>query len=244
VVITVTGPDPTLVQRLANAVTDQTLAQVDRLYEVYDLTLLDPPPLPLIPIRPNKPLNLALGVVLGLGLSILAAFLAEYLKTPLEPLEQLSIVDTKTGAYKHSYLLRRLRGEMSRSKRVQRPFVVGVVRLENLEEMIDNFSPEARQMILKQVVQIFKQNLPEENLVAQWGEDKLAVLMPDLDLQAAEQILRSVQSKLDWTAFEVDETGFKLNFTSNFGLATYDLNGVSPEGLIHQAEEALYDSRN
>jgi len=239
VVITVTGPDPVLVQHLAETVAEQTLAQVAKLYEVYDLTLLDPAMVPTVPIRPNKKLNFGLGVILGLGLSVLAAFLAEYLKTPMERGEQLSIVDTKTGAYKDSYLLRRLRGEISRSKRVQRPFVVGVVRLENFEEMIDGFSPEARQMILKQVVQLFKQDLPEENLIAQWRGDMLALLMPDVDLPDAQRVLQKVQNRLNWTTFEVGESGFKLNFTSKFGLASYGLNGVSPEGLIDQAEEAL-----
>jgi diguanylate cyclase (GGDEF)-like protein len=242
VIITVDGPDPALVQQLANAVTDQTLGRVSKLYEVYDLSVLDPASLPSAPSSPNTQLNLVLGVVLGLGLGILAAFLAEYLKTPMQ-IEQLSILDTKTGAYKDSYLLRRLRSEISRSKRVQRPFVVGVVRLENFEEMVGHLSPGAKQMILKQMVQLFNQVLPEENLVAQWRGDMLAVLMPDFDLQDAQRILQKVQAKLDWTAFEVGETGFKLNFTSSFGLATYDLNGVTPEGLIQQAEEALYNDK-
>jgi len=244
VMIMVTGPDPVLVQQLATTVTDQTLIQVAKLYEVYDLTLLDPAALPTRPVTPNKPLNFAVGGALALAFGIMAAFLAEYLKTPMEQVEQLSIVNPKTGAYKESYLMRRLQGEMSRAKRVQRPFVVGVVRLENFEEMSADFSPEAKQMILKQVVQVFKQLLPEENLVAQWRGDTLALLMPDFDLQDARQVLEKVQARLNWTTFEVGETGFKLNFTSNFGLVAYDLNGASPEGLVLQAEEALHHRRN
>jgi len=86
--------------------------------------------------------------------------------------------------------------------------------------------------------------LPEENLVAQWRGDTLALLMPDFDLQDARQVLEKVQARLNWTTFEVGETGFKLNFTSNFGLVAYDLNGASPEGLVLQAEEALHHRRN
>src|SRR5262245_27923476 len=107
VMITITGPDPVMVEQFANAITEQTLAQVGKLYEVYDLTLLDPPSLPTTPSSPNRQLNLVLGVVLGVGFGLLSAFLAEYLQTPIERVEQLSIVDNKTGAYKDSYLLRR-----------------------------------------------------------------------------------------------------------------------------------------
>jgi PleD family two-component response regulator len=68
--------------------------------------------------------------------------------------------------------------------------------------------------------------------------------MPDFDLPDARQILEKIQARLNWTTFEVGETGFKLNFTSNFGLAAYDLNGISPEVLVRQAEEALHPRRN
>jgi uncharacterized protein involved in exopolysaccharide biosynthesis len=86
--ITVIGPDPALVQQLAAAVSQLTFEYVAGLYEVYDLKLLDPATLPDEPTSPNKLLNLTLGVVLGLGAGILFAFLAEYLKTPLDRMEQ------------------------------------------------------------------------------------------------------------------------------------------------------------
>jgi diguanylate cyclase (GGDEF)-like protein len=244
VIVTISGSNPVLVQRLADAVTDQTLAHVAELYEVYDLTLLDPASVPIIPTSPNTRLNLALGVLLGLTSGVLSAFLAEYLKTPVERMEQLSIVDTNTGAYKASYFLRRLRGEMSRSKRVRRPFVVGVVYLENFEEMTDSFAPETRQMVLKQVVQLFKQVLSEENLVARWRGNSLALLMPDFDVQTVQDMLKKVQTRLNWTTFEVGDTGFKLNLTSKFGLANYNLNGVSPEGLLDEAEQTLREAES
>lgn len=244
IVITITGPNAELVQQLAEAVANQTLAHVATLYEVYDLSLLDPASISTTPINPNIKLNLALGVILGLGLSVIVAFLAEYLKTPMEQIEQLSIVDARTGAYKETYLMRRLRSEMSRSKRVQRPFVVGIVRLENFNEMVDGFSPKSKQLVLKQVVQLLKQSLPEENLVAQWRGDTLALLMPDFDLESAQRIMEKVQSRVEWTTFEVDDTGIKLNFVSNFGLALYDLNGIGPEDLLQMAEQSLQESCN
>jgi capsular polysaccharide biosynthesis protein len=83
VVLTVTGPNPALVQQLATAVSERTLDYVEGLYETYDLKPLDSAALPDEPISPNVRLNFALGTVLGLGTGVLFAFLAEYLSTPL-----------------------------------------------------------------------------------------------------------------------------------------------------------------
>jgi capsular polysaccharide biosynthesis protein len=84
VVLTITGPDPVLVQQLATAISERTLDYVDGLYETYDLKPLDFAVLPDEPVSPNVKLNFALGIVLGLGTGALFAFLAEYLSAPLD----------------------------------------------------------------------------------------------------------------------------------------------------------------
>lgn len=89
IVLTVTGPDPVLVQQLATAISERTLDYVDGLYETYDLKLLDSAVLPEEPISPNVKLNFALGAVLGLGTGALFAFLAEYLSTPLDQAQRV-----------------------------------------------------------------------------------------------------------------------------------------------------------
>lgn len=241
-VITVAGPVPVLVQQLATAVTECTLDYVIGLYEIYDLKLLDPATLPDEPISPNVKLNLALGVVLGLGAGGLFAFLVEYLKTPLDQIAHVSLIDVKTGAHTSAYLLRRVGEEISRSKRVQRPFAVGVVHLADVEEMLQGFPPAMHQGVLKQVVRLFKQTLPKEDLVARWHAQDLAILMPDCDAEAAQQILERLKNKLAWTPFEIGETGFKLNFTAQVGLAVYDMDDASPEALLERAEQTLQET--
>ena len=241
-VIDVIGPDPTLVEKLASAVSQRTLDYVAKLYEVYDLKPLDPAALPGKPVSQNEKFNLALGALLGLGAGLLFAFLAESLKTPLGQIEQVSIMDAHTGAYKSSYFLRRLREEISRAKRVQRPFVVGMLGLENFDELLDDLPPDTRYVVLKQVVGLLRQALPEENLVAQWRDDALALLMPDCDPDTAQKILQRVQTKLVWTPLEIGDTGFKLNLTTQVGIAGYTLNGSGPEDLLNQAEKALREA--
>ena len=242
VIIDVSGPNPTLVQQLATAVSEQTLEYVAGFYEVYDLTLLDPAMRPNTPTSPNEKLNLVLGLVLGIALGGTCAFLAEYLTVPLEQSEQTSFVDTQTGAYKSSYFLRRLREEISRAKRVQRPFVVGMIRLEDFEEILYDLPAGARQVILKKTVSFLKQTLPEEYLIAQWPNDTLALLLPDCDFKTAWQTLKQIQAKLAWTPFEIGDDSLKLNLAINFGLVEYDLNEKSAEALLKQVEKALQDA--
>jgi capsular polysaccharide biosynthesis protein len=79
VVITVSGPDPKLIQRLADAIKDETIQYVEDLPTVYALTLLDSASIPESPSKPAYQFNLVLGLAIGLMAGVLLAIMAEYL---------------------------------------------------------------------------------------------------------------------------------------------------------------------
>ena len=66
--ITVEGKDPLLVQAFTNKIGEGTIDYVSKLNGVFTLARLDDAVFPDLPIKPNKKLNLVLGVALGLAL--------------------------------------------------------------------------------------------------------------------------------------------------------------------------------
>lgn len=241
VLITVAGPDPVIVHEAANAITHHTVDYVSELYEVYNLKLLDAAERPSWPVSPNKKMNLLMGFVLGAGVGVAFTFVAEYLQAPMETVEQLSLIDAQTGAYKRSYFLRRLREEISRSSRHERPFAISRVRVDSLDEIAELYSPRTREVALQQVVRFLRQSLPEEDVVAHWSDGDLVILLPDRDESMAQQAMERLQTKMLWTPFEIEGLG-KFNLTASFGVATYAFNGVGPDDLLKKATEALHQA--
>jgi len=240
VLITVAGPDPAIVHEATNAIARHTVDYVSNLYEVYELKLLDAAARPHSPVSPNKKLNLLLGFVLGIGTAIAFTFVAEYLRAPIEEMEQLSLMDAQTGAYKRSYFLHRLREEVSRSNRHQRPFTISRMRVDNLDEIIKLYPPRTRELILQRVVHFLRQSLSEENVIAHWEDGDLVILMPDCDEPMARQAIGRLHTRMQWTLFEVEDLDFKLNLTASFGMATHTSNGAGPDDLLRKATEALH----
>lgn len=240
--ITVTGPEPMMVQKLAAAVADQTLDYVSELFEVYDLIKLDPASLPSEPSTPNVNLNLLVGASLGVGLAVILVFLAEYLRQSQGQIDSTTPVDFQTGALKPSYFIQRMREEISRSERQGHSFSVGLVQLADLEQSVQGLSANTVIVILRRAVGLIQQTLPADYLISILRDNSLLLLMPDTDKDLAADMLKKVKTKINWATFEVDETGMKLHFDANCGVATYSADGIEPENLIRAAAKALADT--
>lgn len=239
--IEVEGTDPQIVYDMANAVANEAIQYIDGLYELYDINVLDSARFPSQPFSPNVPRDTALGAVLGLMLGAAMSFFAEYIKKPLEVLESLSIIDSETGLYNKKYFLQRLREEISRSKRHQRPLAIGLIGLNNLGGTEHLYPKRTREMIRRQLLAFLKRYLREEEILARWDGERLALLMPDSSEEVARQAVERLHTRLEWTAFEDEESGAKFNFVGNFGLVTLS-NGIAESEMLSLAEQALHQA--
>lgn len=75
--------------------------------------------------------------------------------------------------------------------------------------------------------------------MARFEEDKFIFLLPDTDGQSAQEILKKLQTRVEWNVFELEESGIKLNLTSVCGVTTYSFNGTAQDELLKEAEIAL-----
>jgi diguanylate cyclase (GGDEF)-like protein len=242
--ITAESDDPLIAKTCADTVGQETIAYVKNLYEIYDMKPLDPAYVPQSPAKPQKAHNLILATLLGSVVGVGSAFLLHYLRSPGETMASVTIIDSSTGLYNRHYFLQRLGEEMSRARRHRHPLSVALVNVERLDAIPDMRLPRLRNEALRRVGLLLKKHLREEDLVARFEGDTFAILFPDTPGLDAEQMLQELQTRVEWSIFELEENGVKLNLTATSGVVAYDFNGTSLDEMLVKAERTLQQARD
>lgn len=239
--INVQAHNPALARDFTNAVGAQTIAYVQDLYETYRLELLDPASASDIPVSPNKPLNLILGAVMGGMLGIGLAFLSAYLQAPLQSVSNFGVLDDETGVYNRRYFMLRLRQELSRAKRTQRPLSVALLNVDHGGAIAEAL-PHVRREALRRAAARLEQYVREEDVIAYFDQTVFAFVLPDLPGEAAKATIQELQALLAASPLELERSGVELQLHSTAGVADLENTSDEPEDLIAKAQRALNDA--
>jgi diguanylate cyclase (GGDEF)-like protein len=237
--VIVESDDPVLAQTCATLVGQKTIEYIDNLEEAYDMKPLDSAFVPVSPSKPDKMQNIMLAVILGSVAGIASVFVLEYLRSSGEAIADVTIMDRDIGIYNRHYLLQRLGAELSRAKRHRYPLSLALMNVERLDVIKDMHLPRLRNEALRRVGIFLKQYLREEDLVARFEGDTFAVLLPDTSGPDAERLLNKLHTRMEWSIFELEEAGVKLNLSATSGVVAYDFNGTGRDELVARAKKAL-----
>jgi len=205
---------------------------------------LDRAYLPQSPSKPKKTQNLLLATLLGSVVGVGSAFLLNYLRSPAETITGMTITDGDTGVYNRVYFLQRLGEELSRARRHHHSLSLALLNIEYLDALPDMRLPRLRNEALRRVGLFLKRHLREEDLVARFEGDMFALLFPDTPGVDAEQILDKLQTRMEWSIFELEQGNVKLNLTATSGIVTYNFNGINREEFLLMAEKTLRQARD
>jgi len=112
-----------------------------------------------------------------------------------------------------------------------------LIDLDRFKEINDTLGHQAGDKLLCLVGPRIRTALPPGGDIARLGGDEFAVLVPDVDVEQAEAIGRTiVQSLLH--PFRVDT--FNLDVEASIGIAMFPEHGTTADQLIKQADIAMY----
>ncbi|MEW6001404.1 MAG: diguanylate cyclase [Nitrospirota bacterium] len=155
-------------------------------------------------------------------------------------LRELSVTDSLTGLFNRRYFEERLFEELQRSERHALSFSLAMIDIDDFKLFNDTEGHLAGDEVLKNIAKISKDSLRVIDVIARFGGEEFAVIMPQTEKDeaflVAERIRKSIKERLPcfWKIFP------KKNITISIGVATFPIDGKDRKELIRNADKALY----
>ncbi len=166
-------------------------------------------------------------------------FYHDRLRADLGHALEMALTDPLTGLYNQRYLLRHLRGLLSGGD--GQAIALVVIDVDKFKSINDSFGHAAGDRMLKVVAEALRGNTRVFDSVSRYGGDEFVVVMPGtnaLDAAYAAERLRSAVA-----ALALDPADGPPSVTISVGLACTRGRLMTPEALLHEADDALYAAK-
>ncbi|HEU0297573.1 MAG TPA: diguanylate cyclase [Anaerolineales bacterium] len=159
-----------------------------------------------------------------------------------EALREQSIRDPLTGLYNRRYMDEALGQQLTRITRQLHPLSMIMMDIDHFKRINDTYGHALGDMLLRELGQLLKSHVRNEDIACRYGGEEFLVIMPDASLEATQkraEYFRQAARKL-----RVQEAGQSLEgITLSLGVAAYPEHGRTKEAVLRAADTALYRAK-
>jgi two-component system cell cycle response regulator len=176
-------------------------------------------------------------------LSMLALQAAEALvRTRLyEQAERLATTDGLTGVLNRRTFNAELHGRLREAQRYNRPLSLLLLDVDHFKKVNDTYGHPAGDVVLRGIAALAQKQARETDVVARYGGEEMAVILPETDAQGAHTIAERIRKAAAAASHATEQGGVQV--TLSIGLATWPGPGDSAEELVEAADKALYRAK-
>jgi diguanylate cyclase (GGDEF)-like protein len=153
--------------------------------------------------------------------------------------EALSVTDDLTQLYNSRYLSQVLRRETKRASRSGRPLSLLFIDLDGFKGINDTHGHLYGSRALIEAAGVIRQSARETDVVARFGGDEFALILPDTGSDGAVAVGERIRDRISEFRF-LRGDGLDIHLTVSVGVATLPDVAASTEGLIQAADQAMY----
>src|SRR5436190_2658114 len=151
--------------------------------------------------------------------------------------------DELTGLYNLRHFHESLDGEIERSRRFEQPVGLMMLDIDDFKAINDTYGHQQGDLVLIEVGRVLRALSRDIDEPARYGGEEMAVILPQTDVAGAELLAERMRAAVAGIEIDRLDGGGRLRVTASFGVASLPANAPDKDGLIAEADAALYRAK-
>lgn len=161
-----------------------------------------------------------------------------------QAVQKMATIDGLTSLYNHRYFMEQMQKEFSRARRYRNWLSLIIIDIDHFKEYNDLNGHLAGDRVLKRVARTIKRSVREIDLVARWGGEEFALLLPEISLENGMIVAEKIRKEVESQKYKNQRFQPMGNLTISLGVAVNSADLKSSRDLFKQADMALYRAKH
>ena len=159
-----------------------------------------------------------------------------------ERIQNLADTDDLTGIWNKRWLRRQLPNEIERARVYNLPLSVAMFDIDDFKRINDEHGHVFGDVLLSELCGTIREALRPPDMMARFGGDEFAVLLPHSDLIGARAVSERILQRTRALRLLADDGVTEVSCTVSVGIGVYE-QAMTADDLIQRADERLYESK-
>lgn len=146
-------------------------------------------------------------------------------------IEKLILIDPLTGCYNWRYFLQRGQQELTRARTQEYGLSFIISDIDYFRQINEVYSVKVADVVIKELIDIFKKHLRREDIIARWREDEFFIILPYVSLSDAVKVSRRIKEEVYLHRFNYKK--LNVNIKISMGVVSY------PEDIVSSIRDVI-----
>jgi diguanylate cyclase (GGDEF)-like protein len=160
-----------------------------------------------------------------------------------EIVQTQAVTDELTGLYNLRHFHDTLDGEIERSRRFGTDVGLAMLDIDDFKQINDTYGHQQGDFVLTEVGRVLRSLSRDIDEPARYGGEEMSVILPQTDLSGAELLAERMRTAIEGLEIRRLDGEGVLKITASFGVASLPACASDKDGLIAEADAALYRAK-